>query len=202
MPLQVQQEQLPIHLPGRRGSGFALWLAARELNLLAVHGYVLKSCYKLVKFWKSTILCLGPSLISVEINTNKSNGFSLELSTDPVILAETALKGLFHIVPVPCFTSQMSWKLFSASTYRGWLHFAWKSFLHFPSVGWGPESCRLMKHWANGQTFQQFFWISLRRFFLIFGSFGLMREMRETWHDQQPHVMIAWDMKEVKQLGW
>ena len=137
-----------------------------------------------------------PSLISVEINMKKSNGFPLELPTD-LISAETALKGLFHTVP--CFPDVMEAE--TASTCRGWLHFARKSFLHFPRVGWGPESRRLMKHWANGETFQQFVRISLRSFF-IFGSFGLMREMRETWHDQQPHVMIAWDMKEAEQLGW
>lgn len=110
MALQVQQEQLPIHLSGRRGSGFALWLAARELNLLAVDGYVLKVVISWSNFGNQlSFVWVFPSLISVEINMKKSNGFSLELSTDPVIFAETALKGLFHTVP--CFTSQMSWKL-------------------------------------------------------------------------------------------
>jgi len=95
MGLQVQQEQLPVHLSGRRGSGFALWLAARELNLLAVHGYVLKVVISWSNFGnQQSFVWVFPSLISVEINMKKSNGFPLELSTDPVILAETALWAL------------------------------------------------------------------------------------------------------------
>lgn len=60
MVLQVQQEQLKNPFVRQK----------RVCDLLSV------------KLWKSTILCLGPSLISVEINMKKSNGFSLELPTD------------------------------------------------------------------------------------------------------------------------
>ena len=201
MALQVQQEQLPIHLSGRRGSGFALWLAARELNLLAVDGYVLKVVISWSNFGNQlSFVWVFPSLISVEINMEKIQWFLTRIVHWPSHFCWNSTKRVVSYRPMFYIPDVMEAE--TASTCRGWLHFAWKSFLHFPRVGWGPESRRLMKHWANGQTFQQFFWISLRSFYFIFGSFGLMREMRETWHDQQPHVMIAWDMKEAEQLGW